>query len=304
MKIFRILTRNIRDSFKSVFRNLSLSMASISCISITLIVVAIAMVLSVNVNGVTKKIEGNVTMVVFLDRDISENRFKEIENELRQIENIGTKKEDVVGKDKVTIGKELSETSEEYAPYLKKYSDRKTSPLQDAYNVKVVDINKMATTAAAIKKIDGVDKVKYGESMVSRLVNIFDVIRKATYVAVVALVLVTAFLIANTIKITIFSRKREIDIMRLVGASNINIKIPFIFEGLLLGVMGSIIPILVVTYGYTSLYNYFNGEMFNNFVSLAKPSTLIFQISFTLILIGMVVGMFGSWRAVRKHLKI
>ena len=79
MKIFRILTRNIRDSFKSVFRNLSLSMASISCISITLIVVAIAMVLSVNVNGVTKKIEGNVTMVVFLDRDISEKRFKEID---------------------------------------------------------------------------------------------------------------------------------------------------------------------------------------------------------------------------------
>lgn len=304
MKIFRIFTRNIRDSFKSVFRNLSLSMASISCISITLIVVAIAMILSINVNGVTKRIEGNVTMVVFLDKNVTEKRFKEIEKELRQIENIGSKKEDVVGKDKVTIGKELAKTSEEYAPYLKKYSDRKTSPLQDAYNVKVVDINKMATTAAAIKKIEGVDKVKYGESMVSRLVTVFNVIRKATYVAVVALVLVTAFLIANTIKITIFSRKREIDIMRLVGASNINIKIPFIFEGLLLGIMGAVIPILVVTYGYTSLYNYFKGELFNNFVNLAKPSTLIFQISFTLILIGMVVGMFGSWRAVRKHLKI
>ena len=89
MKLFRILSRNIRDSFKSVFRNFSLSIASISCISITLIVVAIAMVLSANVNGVTKRIESNVTMVVFLDKDITEERFKEIENELRQIDNIG-----------------------------------------------------------------------------------------------------------------------------------------------------------------------------------------------------------------------
>ncbi len=304
MKLFRILSRNIRDSFKSVFRNFSLSIASISCISITLIVVAIAMVLSANVNGVTKRIESNVTMVVFLDKDITEERFKEIENELRQIDNIGNKKEDVVGKDKITIGKELSESSDEYAPYLEKYNSRDSSPLQDAYNVKVVDIKKMDKTAAAIKKIDGVDKVKYGESMVSRLVTVFNVIRKATYVTVVALVFVTAFLIANTIKITIFSRKREIDIMRLVGASNINIKIPFIFEGLILGVLGSIIPILVVTYGYTSLYNYFDGQMFNNFMTLVKPATLIFRVSFILILIGMIVGMFGSWRAVRKHLKI
>ena len=304
MKLFRILSRNIRDSFKSVFRNFSLSIASISCISITLIVVAIAMVLSANVNGVTKRIESNVTMVVFLDKDITEERFKEIENELRQIDNIGNKKEDVVGKDKITIGKELSESSDEYAPYLEKYNSRDSSPLQDAYNVKVVDIKKMDKTAAAIKKIDGVDKVKYGESMVSRLVTVFNVIRKATYVTVVALVFVTAFLIANTIKITIFSRKREIEIMRLVGASNINIKIPFIFEGLILGVLGSIIPILVVTYGYTSLYNYFDGQMFNNFMTLVKPATLIFRVSFILILIGMIVGMFGSWRAVRKHLKI
>ena len=164
-----------------------------------------------------------------------------------------------------------------------KYFDKMIQPLQDAYNVKVVDIKKMDKTAAAIKKIDGVDKVKYGESMVSRLVTVFNVIRKATYVTVVALVFVTAFLIANTIKITIFSRKREIDIMRLVGASNINIKIPFIFEGLILGVLGSIIPILVVTYGYTSLYNYFDGQMFNNFMTLVKPATLIFRVSFILI---------------------
>ena len=304
MKLFRILRRNIRDSFKSVFRNFSLSLASVSCIAITLIVVAIAMILSVNVNGVTRRIESNVTMVVFLDKDISEERFKEIESELRQIDNIGTGKDDVVAKDKMTIRNDLMKSSDTYTSVLEKYDSRENNPLQDAYNVKVVDISKMSSTAAAIKKIDGVDTVKYGEGMVQRLVTVFSVVRRATYFVVVALVVVTAFLISNTIKITIFSRKREIDIMRLVGASNINIKIPFILEGLLLGIIGSILPMIIVTYGYSALYNYFDGVLFGNFINLIKPNPFIYKISFVLLIIGMVVGMFGSWRAVRKHLKI
>ncbi len=304
MKLFRILSRNIRDSFKSVFRNFSLSIASISCITITLIVVAIAMVLSANVNGFTRKVEQDVTIVVFLDKDIEEQRFKEIEQEIRQIDNVGTKESDVIAKSKMDVRDELMESSDTYTSVLEKYDTRETNFLKDTYHVKVIDINKIEKTVKALGKIDGVDTVKYGEGMIERLVTIFDVIRKATYVIVIALVLVTAFLISNTIKITIFSRKREIDIMRLVGASNINIKIPFIFEGLFLGVMGSIIPILVTTYGYSSLYSYFDGELFGNFINLVKPNPFIFNIAGVLILIGMVVGMFGSWRAVRKHLKI
>ena len=105
MKIFRILSRNIRDSFKSVFRNFSLSLASISCISITLIVVAIAMVLSANVNAETKRIEGNVTIVVLLDKDITEERFEKIGEEIKQIENINTKS--IEANDKVTTSKEI-----------------------------------------------------------------------------------------------------------------------------------------------------------------------------------------------------
>ncbi len=304
MRLFRKLIRNIRDAFKSVFRNLSLSMASILCITITLIVVSIAMIASVNVNNFTKKIENDVTIVVFLDRDISLERFKAIEKEIRQIDNVGTKEKDVVGKDKITIKNDLMKSSSTYSSVLAKYKTREELPLQDAYDVKVADIKKIENTAKALEKIEGVSAVKYGEGMVNRLAKIFDIVRSATYLTVVALVLVTAFLISNTIKITIFSRKREIDIMRLVGASNINIKISFILEGLLLGLVGSIIPILVVTYGYSTLYNYFDGELFGHMITLVKPNPFIFKISFWLMIIGIVVGMLGSYRAVKKHLKI
>lgn len=302
MKIFRILSRNIRDSFKSVFRNFSLSLASISCISITLIVVAIAMVLSANVNAETKRIEGNVTIVILLDKDITEERFKKIGEEIKQIDNINVKS--IEAKDKVSTSKEISESTTAYKEILEKCNDRKCNPLKDSYTVKVNDIKKISNTAAVLEKIDGVSDVIYGENVVNRVTSVFDMVRKASYIAVIALVIVTAFLIANTIKITIFSRRREIDIMRLVGASNMNIKIPFILEGLILGVIGSIIPIMTVVYGYTALYNKFDGKLLGNFMILEKANPFVFKISGVLILIGMVVGMLGSWSAVRKHLKI
>ena len=107
-------------------------------------------------------------------------------------------------------------------------------------------------------KLKKVNNVSYGEDMVNQLVTIFNVVKKVSVTAVVALIVVTAFLIANTIKLAIYARKREIEIMRLVGASNISIKIPFVIEGLFLGLLGSIIPIIVTIYGYSSLYDFFD----------------------------------------------
>ncbi len=304
MKLIRILFRNIRDSFKSIIRNFSLSLASISCITITLIVVALSITLSANVNNMTKKIEEDVTIVAFLDVDITEERIQEIGEEIRKLPNIQEGKEAIVLDDKESIRKEMMESSDTYKEIMQNWEDRKDNPLKDAYHIKVVDINEMNKTSDAIRKIEGVSVVKDSEEMVDQLITVFDGITKGTYAIVIALILVTAFLIANTIKITIFSRKREIDIMRLVGASNMNIKIPFVFEGLLLGVLGAVLPIVMITYGYSALYTKFDGQLFGKFVTLVKPEPFIFIVSGILLLIGVVVGMFGSWRAVKKHLKI
>ena len=140
--------------------------------------------------------------------------------------------------------------------------------------------------------------------MVENLLSTFDIIKKVMIIVVIALVFVTAFLISNTIKITIYSRKNEIDIMRLVGTSNAVIRLPFLFEGLFLGVFGSIIPIIVTIYGYVFLYDKMGGILFTPIISLVKPYNFVFYVSAFLILIGSVVGMWGSIKAVRKYLKI
>lgn len=301
VKAFRILRRSIRDSFKSVFRNFSLSLASISCITITLIVVSISIVLSYNVTNFTDIIEKNVTMVVFIDMDVDEERIREMQDEIKNMDNVDAKSVKFI--DKMSIADDMMDSSDVLKSVMEDYT-RENSPLQDTFQLKVTDIEGIDEVAKKINKIDGVDLVKYGEEMVKKLIKAFDVIRQGCIYIVIALVLVTAFLIANTIKITIFSRRKEIEIMRLVGASNINIKIPFMFEGLLLGVLGSIIPIIITIVGYNDLYNHFGGVMFSQFIKLVKPEPFVFYISLTLLAIGMLVGMVGSIRTVKKYLKI
>lgn len=299
MKVFRILGRNVRDSLKGVIRNFSLSLASISCITITLIVVSIAMLLTYNVNNFATNVEQDVTIVVFMNVDITAEQTDDVLEKIKQIDGI----ESYTYQSKMQIATEMMSESDVFKNIMADWTEE-TSPLQPTYQIKVIDINKIGTVAKQIENIDYVETVKYGEGMIEQLVSVFDVVRKVSIGIVLALIIVTAFLITNTIKITIFSRKNEIDIMRLVGASNINIKIPFILEGLVLGIIGSIIPIILTTYGYTTLYNNFDGQILSSFIKLVQPTMFIYRLSGLLVVIGIAVGMFGSWRAVRKHLKI
>jgi len=299
MKTFRIIGRNFRDAFKGVFRNFSLSLASISCITITLIVVAVSIILSYNVDNFTNLVEKDVTIVAFLDNDLTDEKIDEVKDQISVINNVD--KYEFISK--MDITKDMMESSDVFDSIMKNWSEEE-NPIQNTFQVKVEDIASIDKVANEIKQIDGVTLVKYGEGMVEQLVYVFDTIRRGTIIVVIALIVVTAFLIANTIKITIMSRKREIQIMRLVGASNINIRLPFIIEGLILGIFGSIIPIVATIYGYIAIYDHFGGQLFSEFIRLIKPEPFVFYVSALLIAIGMVVGMFGSARAVRKYLKI
>ncbi len=299
MKAFRILINNIADGFKSVFRNFSLSLASISCITITLILVGISIILSENVNKFTDDIEKDVTIVVYIDKDATEEDKEAIKININLLPNI----ESIEFLSKEDIRKDMSTESDELGTILSGY-DEATNPLLDEYLVKVKDTEKIGETATAIKEIEKINTVKYGEGMVEELVKIFNIIKKITIVIVVGLVIVTAFLISNTIKITINNRKRQIEIMRLVGASNSYIKLPFFFEGIILGFLGSIIPIFLTCYGYIFLYQKMEGVLFTEVITLVNPDKILFTLSLILLSIGVVVGALGSYRAVRRYLKI
>lgn len=295
--MFRILVRSIRDSFKSVFRNFSLSFASVICTTITLILVALAIVVSVNVNHVTKTMEEELTIVVYAKKETTEDEIENIESAIKNISGV----KDVKYKSK-----------EEWRLEMKNYSDTlevtldylENNPLLDSFIVTVDDTSNLKNAAKYIREIEQVESANYGEGMVEEIISVFDAIKTVTIIMVVSLIVVTAFLISNTIKLTIFSRRSEIEIMRLVGSSNIAIKLPFVFEGFLLGLIGSLVPIIITVYGYVLVYEKFSTSKSFSIINLISPMPFVLYTSLVLIVIGSLVGMFGSARAVRKYLKI
>lgn len=297
MKAIRVFIRSFREAFKSVFRNFSLSVASVTCTAITLILVSIAILVSYNVNNVTKKLENELTIVVYLEREASEDQAKNLKGEFEKIDNV----EEVTYKSKDEWKFEMQDYSATLNNTLSYLTE---NPLLDSYIVKVKDAKHLRKTAEKIRDFEIVRSAEYGEGTVERIVGIFDTVKKITLIIVIALVLVTAFLINNTIKLTIFSRRSEIEIMRLVGTSNYAIKLPFIFEGLFLGVIGSIIPIILTIYGYIIAYSRLDGHLFSKMISLVKPFSFVLYVSLILVIIGAFVGVFGSYKAVRKYLKV
>lgn len=299
MKALRMLTRSIRDAFKSVVRNFSLSLASISCITITLIIVALAIIASFNVDNFTKEIEKDMTIVIFMDNESTDDDIKDAETRIKKLSNV----EKYTYQSKVDVKEQMQSESDVFKAVLDEW-DENESPLKDTLQIKVKDVTKIKDTANKIKNMDHVSVVRYGEGYVDKMVTAFSSIEKVTYGIVVALIVVTIFLIINTIKLTISARHREIEIMRVVGASNISIKIPFIIEGMILGLFGSIVPVLVTTYGYLAFYKHFDGYLFSELIKLITPEPFIYQTSLIVIVIGVLVGMVGSASAVRKYLKI
>ena len=297
MRAVRIFGRSIRDAFKSVLRNFSLSFASIMCTTITLILVSVALICAANIENATKSIEDELSIVVYLSNTVTEEDINNIRSDIDSQDNVA----EIEFKSKTEWKEEMSEYDSTFETVLN-YLDE--NPLMDSFIVRVEDVNHLSDTAEYISSISGVDTVKYGEGMVDSIISAFNVVEKVVVVIVIALIIVTAFLISNTIKLTIFSRRSAIEIMRLVGASNITIKIPFIIEGLIIGVIGAIIPVCITIYGYVILYGALNGHIFSNMIVLIEPYNFVFWVSLVLVVLGAVVGMLGSLKAVRKYLKI
>lgn len=297
MKAFRIVGRSIRDAFKSVFRNFSLSMASILCATITLLVVSISLVIAGNIQNATKDLERELSIVVYVSKSATDEDIKHLNESISKV----TKVENVVYKSNDEWKQEMSEYNSAFGTVFDNYD---TNPLLNSFIVKVDDANNLAKVTEEIRKMDKVESANYGESAIDTIISVFDVVENVTIIIVIALVFVTAFLITNTIKLTIYSRRGEIEIMRLVGASNIAIKLPFVVEGFVIGILGSLIPIIITIYGYIIAYEKLNGHIITDLIRLISPYYYVFYVSLIIIGLGALIGMLGSLNAVRKYLKI
>ena len=178
------------------------------------------------------------------------------------------------------------------------------NPLNDAFIVETKDPKDTAKVAEIIEKLEYVQSVNYGQAQVEKLFKIIEVGRNFGIVLIIGLFLTAIFLISNTIRITIVARQREIEIMRLVGATNWFIRWPLLLEGLWLGILGSIIPIFFIFFTYKNIYETVAPKLEGSFIRILDFYPFAYQVCVILLLLGCLIGVWGSFMSVRKFLKV
>lgn len=295
---FSTLKRHIREGFHNVVRNGWMSFASIMAVTVTLFLVGSFVAIILNINQMAHKVEEDVVIKVLIDLTTDEDEIKELKTEIEQtgdIESIRfSSKEDELTE--LVTG--LGEQGEAWQLI------EQDNPLNHAYIVKPADPQDSAEIASNIEKLDHIYKVNYGQEVVSKLFTFNKYTRGVGIGMIIALVLVAVFLISNTIKITIMARKTEIGVMKLVGATNSFIRWPFFVEGFLFGVLGSIVPIILISSIYYYLVENVSGKTSFYFVELLPFYPFVYQLSAIIVIFGAIIGMWGSVMSIRKFLRV
>lgn len=293
---FKSLPRLVRSANKDMHRHFSMTFSSIVSIGIALLMALFIFVIYMNVGGFTDQIESEFMIQVSLNPTLEEDEIAELSNSISSL--VSVKKATYSSKED-----ELNALIKENGAMFKQYKGKDKNPLYNVLNVELKDNSKISAVTKKISKMDGVVEATYGGSAISTMVQLFKNIRIWGSVFVGLMVFIAVFLIRNTIKMTILVRKDEIAIMRTVGAYNWYISFPFVLEGIFIGFWGALGPILICVFGYTGLYHVMNGMFFSDMMSMLNPYPFILYTALGILFMGMIVGMFGSYLAVRKYLR-
>lgn len=289
--------KHCKTAIQNIWRNGVMSISSIFAVTITLVLIAVIGVVAINIQDMTYDIEESLTIYVKMDREVKDSKAKDIQPDIEAIE--GVKKVEFSSKDD-ELNKLIESQNDDGKKLFETY--RKNNPLGAAYVVEVKDTKQLDSIAQKIQELDHVNEVNYGGESTSSLVSSLESIRNGGAIFVVALTVIALFMIANTIKITITSRQTEISIMRMVGASNWFIRLPYMLEGIFIGIIGAIIPVLVLYFGYTTVFNSAR-DILPAMMTLRAPFPFIWQCTGILVGLGSGVGLIGSFVSVRKFLK-
>lgn len=290
--------RHVRESFKSLGRNGWMMFASVSAVTITLLLVGVFFVIMMNLNNVATNIEEDVEIRVHIDVAATAENQKVLQKQIEKLETVKSVEFSPKEEELDNLVTSFGEDGEAFKLF------EQDNPLNDVFVVKTKNPTDTMKTAEKIEKMEFAAKVKYGQGSVEKIFEVTNISRNIGIVLIIGLLFTAMFLISNTIRITIFARRTEIEIMKLVGATNGFIRWPYILEGLWLGLLGSVLPIAIVGTAYYYSHSYLSEKLQGNFIQLLDFSPFIYQVSGLLILMGALIGVWGSLMSVRKFLKV
>lgn len=295
---FRTMNRHLREGSKNIWRNGWMTVASVGAVTTTLILVGAFLALMLNLNSIADTVEEDVEIKALVDVTAEKADITTLNEQIEEIPQVASVEYSTKEEELNSLIKSMGEEGNTWEMY------EQENPLSNAFVVKAEDPLDTAVVASEIEKMKQIEKVNYGQEAVQKLFTFNKYARYIGLALIAGLVFTAIFLISNTIKITIMARRKEIGIMKLVGATNGFIRWPFFVEGLLLGILGSIIPILLVVGGYYYLENNLSALIEFEFIQLLPFQPFAFQLALIIFSIGAFIGVWGSVMSIRKFLKV
>lgn len=295
---FRTMRRHIREGSKNILRNGWMSIASIGAVTTTLILVGAFLILILNLNQVADNLEKDVEINALIEPTADASEIKTLGREIEQLANVANITFSSKDEELEKLIDSMGEKGESWELF------EQDNPLNHTYIIKPKDPDRTPELAKKIAAFDYVEEVNYGEEVVEKLLRFNFYARSIGLVLIVGLVLTAIFLISNTIKLTIMARSEEIGIMKLVGATNGFIRWPFFIEGMLLGMLGSIVPITAILGGYYYIEQAIGEQTSYSFIDVLPYNPFAWLLSLFILIIGAFIGIWGSVMSVRKFLKV
>lgn len=288
---------SVGQARKNMVRNGLMSVASLFTISSCLLILGLFTVLTMNVNYISEQIQDQCEVQLFINKEVDEARVTEIGDEILAIPNVKEislfSKEDTMEYAKAN----MFEGNEELADF------EDDNPFRDSYKIILSDISRTGDTVRQLEQIKDVANVQNNQDVVNDVLSISGMIRRVGAVIMVLLLVVAVVIIANTIKLTVFNRRKEINIMKYIGATDRFIRVPFVLEGILIGLIGAVISFGLMSWGYITLLSLFESMQFNMFEFIAYLDIApVFGGAFAVV--GCLIGILGSAISIRKHLKV
>ncbi len=292
----------IRDSLHNIKRNSVMSVASVLSVVCALVIVGVVLAIAINIQYITKQIESNLEVKVYLNDNIPTLVQETIYQDLLSYDGVVSvtfeSKEEALAKFKETLGEENASLVASYTA--------KNSPLPASFIVKMENAEQINSLYSYSKDLEGVRDVIYGEQTVEKLLQFNKFTNTITWIVVAVLSVIAVFIIFNTIKLTVFSRRNEISIMKYVGATDWYIRFPFIIEGSILGLFGAFFSILLLRNIYYFLVGLLQGSMsvLPLGQTLAPAGYVMTQISLIFVIYGILLGTIGSSFSLKKFLNV
>ncbi|NLZ93906.1 MAG: ABC transporter permease [Firmicutes bacterium] len=294
-----MLIRNIiyyfKEAFASILRNGWMSFASIAVVAVTLFIFGSFFLLNTNVQYVTDDIKEQVEIIAYVQNDLTAAETEQLRLQLIQLDKV--KEVKYVSKEEA-----LERLREQLGDLVAGYEEEGRNPLDDSFEVRTTIPEDIPEVAAVIETLPGIRRVDYGTDVVKKLFNFIAAVKWVGLAFMIGLAFTAMFLIANTIKLTVNARAKEIMIMKWVGATEWFIRWPFVIEGIILGSLGSLLPALGLTYLYNEAVTWAQINLY--FLPLVNPDIILAPLVKLLLLIGATIGGLGSLFSMRRFLKV